>query len=158
MSNFKSGFVFFTLLIFGTLAVFSQTDQKISYFSPEDVRLTESPFRHAEEMDMKYLLELSADRLLAPYLREAGLTPKAENYPNWENTGLDGHIGGHYLSALAYMYASTGNAEIKTRLDYMISELKKAQDANDDGYIGGVTGGRPMWKEIGDGKIEAASF
>ena len=108
MSNFKSGFVFFTLLIFGTLAVFAQTDQKISYFSPEDVRLTESPFRHAEEMDMKYLLELSADRLLAPYLREAGLTPKAENYPNWENTGLDGHIGGHYLSALAYMYASTG--------------------------------------------------
>ena len=158
MSNFKSGFVFFTLLIFGTLAVFAQTDQKISYFSPEDVRLTESPFRHAEEMDMKYLLELSADRLLAPYLREAGLTPKAENYPNWENTGLDGHIGGHYLSALAYMYASTGNAEIKTRLDYMISELKKAQDANDDGYIGGVTGGRAMWKEIGEGKIEAASF
>ena len=55
--------------------------------------------------------------------KEAGLSPKAENYTNWENTGLDGHIGGHYVSALSYMYASTGNEEIKRRLDYMISEL-----------------------------------
>ena len=38
---------------------------------------------------------LDADRLLAPYFREAGLETKAINYPNWENTGLDGHIGGH---------------------------------------------------------------
>ena len=41
-------------------------------------------------------------------LREAGLTPKAPSYTNWENTGLDGHIGGHYISALSMMYAATG--------------------------------------------------
>ena len=45
-------------------------------------------------MDIRYLLGIDPDRLLAPYLKEAGLFPKAENYTNWENTGLDGHIGG----------------------------------------------------------------
>ncbi|MDB5011823.1 MAG: glycosyl hydrolase [Daejeonella sp.] len=41
------------------------------------------------------MLALDPDRLLAPYLPEAGLTPKKPNYGNWENTGLDGHIGSH---------------------------------------------------------------
>jgi len=36
--------------------------------------------------------------LLAPYRKEAGLPEKAKCYPNWD--GLDGHIAGHYLSAL----------------------------------------------------------
>jgi len=46
-------------------------------------------------------------------LIDAGLPLKAERYGNWENSGLDGHIGGHYLSALALMYASTDNLEVK---------------------------------------------
>ncbi len=52
--------------------------------------------------DAQYILAMDIDRLLAP-LKEAGLEAKAENYTNWENTGLDGHIGGHYLSTLAKM-------------------------------------------------------
>ena len=73
----------------------AQTEPKVECFGIADVRLTASAFKHAEDMDIQYLLGLNPDRLLAPYLKGAGLTPKAENYPNWENTGLDGHIGGH---------------------------------------------------------------
>ena len=40
------------------------------------------------------------------------------------------------------MYAATGNKEIKARLDYMISELKRCQDAAGDGYLCGVPNGR----------------
>jgi len=109
-------------------------------------------------MDINYLLGLDADRLMAPYLKGGGLTAKAENYPNWENTGLDGHIGGHYLSALAYMYAATGNTRIKERLDYSLSELKRAQDAAGDGYLGGTPNGRKIWDEIKKGTINASSF
>ena len=133
MSKLKKEFFFVFYLILGVASVFAQPNPNVNYFNLQDIRLLESPFKHAEEMDMKYLLDLKADRLLAPYLREAGLSPKAESYTNWENTGLDGHIGGHYVSALASMYASTGNSEIKQRLDYMISEQKKCQDANADG-------------------------
>ena len=80
---------------------------KVETFPLNDVRLTQSPFKHAEDLDVRYLLGLDPDRLLAPYLKGAGLEPKADNYTNWENTGLDGHIGGHYVSALSYMYAET---------------------------------------------------
>ena len=77
------------------LSATAQIPQKVESFPISNVRLTKSPFKHAEEMDIQYLLGINPDRLLAPYLKEAGLTPKAENYTNWENTGLDGHIGGH---------------------------------------------------------------
>ncbi|RZL18848.1 MAG: glycosyl hydrolase, partial [Pedobacter sp.] len=115
-------------------------------------------FKQAEHTDLNYMLALNADRLLAPYLREAGLKPKAESYTNWENTGLDGHMGGHYLTALSLMYASTGDLKIAERLKYMLTELKRCQDANGNGYIGGVPGSKKLWNDISNGNIEAETF
>ena len=135
-----------------------QNGEVLSYFPLQEVRLLESPFKRAQDNNVRYLLELDADRLLSPFLREAGLEPKAPSYTNWENTGLDGHIGGHYLSGLSLLYASTADARIAERLEYMISELKRVQDAHGDGYIGGVPGGKAMWQEIAAGNIRAASF
>jgi hypothetical protein len=60
------------------------------------------------------------------------------SYGNWESSGLDGHMGGHYLSALALMYASTGDAEVLRRLNYFVAELKRCQQANGNGYLGGI--------------------
>ncbi|HLS96759.1 MAG TPA: glycoside hydrolase family 127 protein [Sphingobacterium sp.] len=138
--------------------VLGQTMKGISYFDLKDVRLLPSIFKHAEQADLHYLLEMDPDRLLSPFLREAGLTPIKESYGNWENTGLDGHIGGHYISALSLMYAATGDARIKQRLDYMLTALQRCQEANGDGYIGGVPGGRAMWDEIRAGNIKAGTF
>ena len=152
----------FTMLaivaIMSSQKIDAQTTTVVEHFKLSDVRLTASPFKHAEDMDIRYLLALDPDRLLAPYLKGAGLTPKAENYTNWENTGLDGHIGGHYLSALSLMWAATGNEEIERRLDYMIAELKRCQDAAGDGYLCGVPYGRKAWDEIARGDIRAAAF
>lgn len=148
--------IFFLALL--PLAALSQQKQEVETFSLSEVRLLDSPFKKAMMTDMNYILALDTDRLLAPYLKEAELKPKAENYGNWENTGLDGHIGGHYLSALAKMYAATGDQRMKDRMDYMLSELKRAQDASGDGYLSGVPGGKAMWKEISEGKIDAGSF
>ena len=148
-------------LLFATISMttaLAQTTPKVEYFGISDVRLTRSAFKHAEDMDIQYLLALNPDRLLAPYLKGAGLSPKADNYTNWENTGLDGHIGGHYLSALSFMYAATGNEEIGRRLDYVLSELKRCQDTAGDGYLCGVPDGRKMWKEIEQGNVRAATF
>ncbi|MFY9363068.1 MAG: beta-L-arabinofuranosidase domain-containing protein, partial [Dysgonamonadaceae bacterium] len=88
----------FVLLMGIALCVFpltAQTRQQVDLFSLNQVRLLESPFLSAQQTDLRYLLALEPDRLLSPFLREAGLQPKAPSYPNWENTGLDGHIGGH---------------------------------------------------------------
>ena len=140
------------------LTVPAQLQTKVETFAINDVRLTESQFLRNQQADIHYLMGLDADRLLAPYLKGAGLTPKAENYTNWENTGLDGHIGGHYLSALAYMYAATGNREIEQRMDYFLKELKRCQDAAGNGYLSGVPDPKKIWGEIAEGNIRAASF
>ena len=136
----------------------AQNRQALTYFHLEDVRLLESPFLQAQQTDLKYIMAMNPDRLLAPYLREAGLTPKAPSYTNWENTGLDGHIGGHYLSALSLMYASTGNTDLLQRLDYMLHELHRAQKQIGTGFLGGTPGSLQLWAEIKQGNIRAGGF
>ncbi len=146
------------LCTFITHTASAQPRKQVSLFPLNEVELLESPFLKAQQADLRYILDLEADRLLAPFLREAGLTPKAPSYTNWENTGLDGHIGGHYLSALSMMYAATGDKVVKERLDYMISELHRAQEAVGTGFIGGTPGSLPMWAEIKAGNIRAGGF
>jgi DUF1680 family protein len=130
----------------------------VALFPLNAVRLGPSPFLEAQQTDLRYILSLDADRLLAPFLREASLPLKQPTYGNWESTGLDGHMGGHYLSALALMYASTGDKEVYKRLNYFVAELKRCQQANGNGYIGGIPGGESAWKDIAQGKLQADNF
>lgn len=132
----------------------AMAQNQLQPFSLNEVHLLKSPFLNAEHTDMSYMLKLDPDRLLAPFLREAGLKPRAESYGNWENTGLDGHTAGHYLTALAQMYASTGQKVWKTRLNYMVSELKRCQDNRNDGYVGGVPDGALMWDQVANGNFD----
>ena len=88
--------------------------KRIETFPIKSVRLADSQFQKNQQADIHYLLALDADRLLAPYLFFFNDTATTEIYTNWENTGLDGHIGGHYVSALSYMVAATGNQEIRS--------------------------------------------
>jgi hypothetical protein len=154
--NWKHGInLIIAIFSFGIL---NAQSEKISLFDLEDVQLLESDFKNAREVDLEYIMQLDPDKLLAPFLREAGLKPKAESYPNWENTGLDGHIGGHYITALSLMYASTEKKEVLDRLNYVIKELNRVQKANGNGYIGGVPGSTKLWEEIASGQIDAGSF
>ena len=118
-------------------------------FSLSDVKLLDGPFKHAQDLNTGVLLKYDIDRLLAPFLKEAGLTPKGSSFSNWID--LDGHVGGHYLTALAIHYAATGNASIKERMDYMLSELKRCQQQFGNGYVGGVPHGTTIWNEIKGG-------
>ena len=146
------------IVVFFCGPVQTQAQSALHEFKLQQVALLPGVFKNAQQTDMTYMLALDPDRLLAPYLTEAGLTPKKKSYGNWENTGLDGHIGGHYLSALSNMYASTHNAEMNRRLDYMLVQLKRCQDKIGSGYLGGTPGGTAMWKDIAAGKIEADTF
>lgn len=127
-------------------------------FKLQEVRITEGPFKNAQDVDMQYILELEPDRLLAPYLIDAGLPTKQDRYGNWESIGLDGHIAGHYLSALAMLYASTDEPELKSRLDYMLSELERCQEKNGNGYVGGIPQGKIFWERIHKGDIDGSGF
>ncbi len=122
-----------------------------------DVRLLDGPFLHAQNTNKEYLMALDAEKLLAPFRREAGL-PFTATYGNWESTGLDGHMGGHYVSALAITYAATRDKQVLKRLDYVLGELKKCQDKLGTGYIGGIPDSKKMWDEIARGNIRADNF
>ena len=127
-------------------------------FPLSDVSLLDGPFKHARDLNIQTILKYDVDRLLAPYRKEAGLPAIASSYPNWD--GLDGHMGGHYLSAMAMNYAATGNLECKKRMEYMVSELKACQDANavhnsawGVGYVGGVPKSNIMWSTLKTGDL-----
>ena len=129
-------------------------------FSLSDVRLLDGPFKRACDLNIKTLLQYDVDRLLAGYRKEAGLPSKAQMYPNWD--GLDGHIAGHYLSALAMNYAATNTTECKKRMDYMIAELKSCQNANEinnpewgKGYAGAVPNSKAIWSNLKKGDFTA---
>ncbi len=129
-------------------------------FPLKDVQLLDGPFKHARDLNIQVLLEYDVDRLLATFRIEAGLPKKGELYPNWK--GLDGHVAGHYLSALAMNYDATGNMECKKRMDYIISELKACQDANTKnnpewgvGYVGGVPNSKEIWTTFKQGDFKA---
>ncbi|HCS65138.1 MAG TPA: glycosyl hydrolase, partial [Cellvibrio sp.] len=122
-----------------------------------NVQLLDSPFLHAQNTNKDYLMALDVEKLLAPFRREAGL-PFKETYGNWESTGLDGHMGGHYVSALALMYASTGDKAVLQRLNYVVDELKKCQKKMGTGYLGGIPDSKKMWDEIAKGDIRADNF
>jgi len=131
---------------------------ELTPFALDAVRLTSGPFLRAQQNDLRYVMSLDPDRLLAPYRREAGLPSPVESYGSWEATGLDGHIGGHALSALSMLHAATGRQDVHERLNYMVAELKKCQDANGNGYLGGVPGSKTLWGEVAAGRIDAESF
>jgi DUF1680 family protein len=122
-----------------------------------DVQLFDSPFLQAQNTNKDYLMALDTEKLLAPFRREAGL-PFKETYGNWESTGLDGHMGGHYVTALALLYAATKDELVLQRLNYVIAELKKCQDNLGSGYIGGIPDSNKMWSEIARGDIRADNF
>ena len=124
------------------------------------VRLTSGPLKQHQDADIRYLLELEPDRMLAYYRKVAGLTPKAEPYDGWDGGGrnLTGHIAGHYLSAISAMYAATGDRRFKDRVDYMVSEFKTVQDRNGDGYLVALENGRKSFGALKKGEIKAAAF
>jgi len=143
-------------------SLFAQEKLYYNEFPLKDVTLLDSPFKYARDLNIETLLKYDVDRLLAGYRKEAGLTSKAKSYANWD--GLDGHIGGHYLSAMAINYAATGSLECKKRMDYMIAELNACQVANSItypdwgvGYVGAVPNSNVIWSTFKTGNFKAFS-
>jgi DUF1680 family protein len=156
------GRISFTMMMLLTAGSIQAQDRLYcDEFPLGDVTLLDGPLKKARDLNIKTLLQYDCDRLLAPYLKEAGLTPKAKSYPNWD--GLDGHVGGHYLTAMA-INAATGDKACRERMEYFISELQACADANaknhpdwGKGYVGGVPGSDRIWSNYKKGDFGAYS-
>ena len=98
-----------------------------------DVRLSEgTPFYEAAACMQTYLLSQDVDRLLYSFRTAAGLdTCGASPMIGWDSPQclLRGHTTGHYLSAIALAYASTGDVRLRDRAVYLVQALAECQDA-----------------------------
>lgn len=155
MKGTKKLILVVALLMFGRANSEAQDKLYADKFPIGDVTLLDGPLKQARDLNIQTLLQYDCDRLLAPYRKEAGLTPKAKTYPNWD--GLDGHVGGHYLTAMA-LNAATGDEECRQRMEYMISELEECAEAYNrnhpewgKGYVGGFPGSAKLWSTFKKG-------
>ena len=110
---------------------------KVHAFPLQDVRLLDGPFKHAMELDRQYLLSLDVDRLLHNFRVNAGLPSSAKPLGGWEEPKceLRGHFVGHYLTACALMYASTGDEKFKQKGDAVVAGLAECQAKIGTGYL-----------------------
>jgi DUF1680 family protein len=127
-------------------------------FHPSEVELLDSEFKDAMRADVAYLLKIEPDRLLSQFRSHAGLEPKAPIYGGWENSGLAGHTLGHYLSACALHYASTGEKEFLSRVNYIVDQLQECQRARKTGYIGAIPKEDSVFNEVSKGNIRSRGF
>ena len=151
------------MTMLGSVGAQAQSELYPKHFDLEQVELLDGPMKTAMDLNIEMLLQYDTDRLLTPFVRQAGLSAKSgsdyyrweQKHPNFSNWGasdfdLSGHVGGHYLSALALAYAACHDAEtksvLKERLDYMVAVMKDCQDVFDDDTQGlkGFIGGQPM--------------
>ncbi|HEX6846639.1 MAG TPA: beta-L-arabinofuranosidase domain-containing protein [Chitinophagaceae bacterium] len=127
-------------------------------FNLKEVKLLNSPFKHAMDLDSAYLLSLKPDRLLHRFHLFAGLPTKDSIYRGWESDGLSGHTLGHYLSAASMMYVATGNVEFKDRINYIVDELGKCQQARKTGYVGAIPKEDSIFGKVAKGEIRSSGF
>src|SRR5437763_8387069 len=108
-------------------------------FPMKQVRLGEGACQAAMEADRRFLSSLPPDRLLHTFRINSGIPSSAEPLGGWEapDCELRGHYaGGHYLSAVALMYASSGDEDLKKNGDAVVAQLAKCQtDLNNGGYL-----------------------
>ncbi len=153
-----------TLLVAGTLFAKAGAQSEIypQHFNLNEVTLLDSPFKHAMNVNNKLLLQYDADRLLTPFIRQAGLDSASGVYKNWttkhptftnwgeSSWSLEGHVGGHYLTALSLAVAATYDVTtrnaLQERLNYclnILNDCQKAYDKNTEGLYG-FLGGQPI--------------
>ncbi|WP_313457534.1 glycoside hydrolase family 127 protein [Stenotrophomonas sp.] len=149
------------------LDVAASTAGRVTALPLQDVTLKPSMFLDSLHVNRRYLFELEPDRLLHNFLQQAGLPPKGAVYGGWEGDTIAGHTLGHYLSALSKLYAQTRDVQVRQRIDYIVSELARAQAQDKDGYVGGLTrktdagdieGGKHVFERIRAGEVTGSKF
>ena len=146
-------------------AAFAQPLQQVP---PGQVKLLDGQFLQRARLNRDYVVSLKNKNLLQNFYQEAGLwnpslrfvTPadraEAESiHWGWESPTCQvrGHFLGHWLSAAAFISASTGDAEVRGKAETIVSELARIQELNGgrwavsipERYLFWVAQGKPVW-------------
>ncbi|MGB6783986.1 MAG: glycoside hydrolase family 127 protein, partial [Terracidiphilus sp.] len=118
-----------------THSAVAKVQWKAEPFAMTDVRLLPSFWKETMELNRSYLYSLPNDRLAHNFRVTAGIASDADPLGGWERPDceLRGHYIGHYLSACAMLYASTGDEFIRAKADELVEILAACQAK--DGYL-----------------------
>lgn len=169
--------VFFIVIICLSCSGWVRAQHRLypSVFDLQEVTLLDGPFKQSQDLNYSILSEYDVDRLLTPYIRQAGLSMTRDQhspyyqwehrfpaFPSfaWSSLSLDGHILSHYLSALSVSYASCHDVELRAdflrRIDHILTVLNDCQEvyAHDKNGLKGFIGGVPdnqIWTSLYEG-------
>jgi DUF1680 family protein len=112
------------------------TARTVTPFPMPQVRLLPSRWHDMMERNRSFLASLPNDRLAHNFRVTAGIASTALPLGGWEapDCELRGHYVGHYLSACALLYASSGDTDLRDKADALVAMLAECQAA--DGYLG----------------------
>src|ERR1700761_7056190 len=99
---------------------------RVQPFALRDVTLaSDGPYAQSRTWSRGFMLRITPDRLLHNFRVTAGLPSTAVPLGGLEKPDslLRGHWVGHYMSACALLYGSTGDAEIKARGDAIVAGI-----------------------------------
>ncbi|MFB6320551.1 beta-L-arabinofuranosidase domain-containing protein [Saccharicrinis sp. FJH54] len=100
----------------------------------QEVRLTNSRIKQAQDKEIRYLKTLVVNRLFANTLKYNKGINTYSNYGGWEDGGY-GCSFAHYLSAVSMGYAATGDNELLNRANQCVDIISDAQDVMGDGFF-----------------------
>jgi hypothetical protein len=143
----------------------TQVGPRATPFPMPQVRLLPGTvFHDAQEWNRGYMSRLAPERLLYTFRANAGLpVGSAKPLGGWEqpengkrSSELRGHFVGHFLSASALLYASTGETDVKSRADFMVAELAKCQQRLGGSYLSAFP--TTWWDRLAAGQRVWAPF
>ncbi len=109
----------------------------LSDVSMGDVTLLDAYETNAFAKEVEYLKSLNADKLLKGFCNIGGVESSATLYGGWENSAIKGHTLGHYLSAVSQAYATSGDAEMLTIANHIVTVLAQCQNS-ETGYLAAI--------------------
>lgn len=121
------------------------SDTFLTAFDLKDVIVTDDYYQNSLDLEVDYLLELDADRLLAGFRETAGLDTQGKSrYSGWESLLMAGHTMGHYLTAVAQAYVNDAVSEedkgaVYEKLTSIVDGLLECQ-VNSKGKTGFIFG------------------
>lgn len=104
------------------------------------VKLLDSLAKREMEADRKYLHYLDIDGILWCFRKNADMPTPGKPFGGWESpdSEIRGTFAGHYLTACALMYRSTGDKGLRAKANQLVEELGKVQTKLGGTYLAAI--------------------
>lgn len=132
---------------------------ELKILTPGKVKLADSLIKQRFDLNHKYVSSLKNDNLLQNHYLEAGIWrlngKPGDCHWGWESPvcQLRGHFLGHWMASASRIYLATGDEQLKARVNFIVAELARCQQANGGEWVASIPEkylewahtGRPVW-------------